>query len=157
MCSPSRPHLPLHPIPLGLCCLFGHSLSSKEQASFNFTAAVTICSDFGAPKIKVSHCFHCFPNYLPWSTGRSYPKFCLRYVKLILQRLVTTKIKWKEKGNDTYGLKSCSVKNSERCVGKLYMVAVKHEVKRATSFFMFLLSHFWLVKAPINCAPVSFW
>ena len=32
-------------------------------------AAVTICSDFGAPKIKVSHCFHCFPIYLPWSDG----------------------------------------------------------------------------------------
>ena len=27
----------------------GHSFSSKEQASFNFMAAVTICSDFGAP------------------------------------------------------------------------------------------------------------
>ena len=23
-------------------------------------AAVTICSDFGAPKNKVYHCFHCF-------------------------------------------------------------------------------------------------
>ena len=32
-------------------------------------AAVTICSDFGAPKIKVCHCFHCFPIYLPWSDG----------------------------------------------------------------------------------------
>ena len=40
-----------------------------EQASFNFMAAVTICSDFGAPKNKVSHCFHCFPIYLPWSDG----------------------------------------------------------------------------------------
>ena len=30
-------------------------------------AAVTICSDFGAPQNKVSHCFHCFPIYLPWS------------------------------------------------------------------------------------------
>ena len=28
-------------------------------------AAVTICSDFGAPKDKVSHFFHCFPIYLP--------------------------------------------------------------------------------------------
>ena len=28
----------------------GHSFSSKEQASFNFMAAVTICSDFGAPQ-----------------------------------------------------------------------------------------------------------
>ena len=30
-------------------------------------AAVTICSDFGAQKNKVCHCFHCFPIYLPWS------------------------------------------------------------------------------------------
>ena len=28
---------------------------------FNFMAAITICSDSGAPKIKVSHCF---PIYL---------------------------------------------------------------------------------------------
>ena len=26
-------------------------------------AAVTICSDFGAQKYKVWHCFHCFPIY----------------------------------------------------------------------------------------------
>ena len=25
-------------------------------------AAVTICSDFGAPPNKVWHCFHCFPS-----------------------------------------------------------------------------------------------
>ena len=31
-----------------------------------FMAAVTICSDFGAQKNIVSHCFHCvFPIYLP--------------------------------------------------------------------------------------------
>ena len=29
-------------------------------------AAVTIYSDFGVQKNKVSHCFHCFPIYLPW-------------------------------------------------------------------------------------------
>ena len=40
-----------------------------EQASFNCMATVTICSDFGAPKNKVCHCFHCFPIYLPWSDG----------------------------------------------------------------------------------------
>ena len=28
-------------------------------------AAVTICSDFRAPQNKVSHCFPCFPIYLP--------------------------------------------------------------------------------------------
>ena len=32
-------------------------------------AAVTICSDFGAPQNKVSLCFHCFPIYLPLSDG----------------------------------------------------------------------------------------
>ena len=32
-------------------------------------AAVTICSDFGAQKNKVCHCFHCFPIYFPWSDG----------------------------------------------------------------------------------------
>ena len=29
--------------------LCGHNFSSKEQVSFNFMAAITICSDFGAP------------------------------------------------------------------------------------------------------------
>ena len=33
----------------------------------NFMAAITILSDFRARKNKVSHCFPCFPNYLPWS------------------------------------------------------------------------------------------
>ena len=32
-------------------------------------AAVTIYSDFGAPQNKISHCFHCFPIYLPISNG----------------------------------------------------------------------------------------
>ena len=45
----------------------GHSLFSKEQASFNFMAAVTICSNFGAQENKVCHCFHCFLIYLPLS------------------------------------------------------------------------------------------
>ena len=49
--------------------LSGHNFPSKEQVSFNFMAAVTICSDFGAPQNKVSHCFHYFPIYLPWSDG----------------------------------------------------------------------------------------
>ena len=35
----------------------------------NFMAAVTICSDFGAPQNKVSYWFHCFPIYLPCSDG----------------------------------------------------------------------------------------
>ena len=39
-------------------------------------AAVTICSDFGAPKNKVWHCFHGFAIYFPWSDGtRCYNRF----------------------------------------------------------------------------------
>ena len=30
-------------------------------------AEITICSDFGAQKNKVWHCFYCFPIYVPWS------------------------------------------------------------------------------------------
>ena len=43
----------------------GHSFPSKEQASFNFMAAVTICSDFGDQENQVCHCFHFSPFYLP--------------------------------------------------------------------------------------------
>ena len=46
--------------------MVGYSFSSKQQASFNLMAAITICSDFGAQKNKV---WHCFPIYLPWSDG----------------------------------------------------------------------------------------
>ena len=33
-----------------------------EQASFNFMAAVTVCSDFGAQENRIYHCFHLFPS-----------------------------------------------------------------------------------------------
>ena len=42
---------------------------SKEQASFNYMAAVTTCSDFGVQENKICHCFHFFPLYFPWSDG----------------------------------------------------------------------------------------
>ena len=38
-----------------------HSFSSKEQVSFNFLAAVTICSDFGAQENSLS-LFPLFPH-----------------------------------------------------------------------------------------------
>ena len=58
-----------------LCC---HSFSSKEQGSFNFMAAVNICSDFGAPvppKKKQLSLLQLFPHLfamkswdqMPWS------------------------------------------------------------------------------------------
>ena len=45
------------------------SFSSKEQASFNFMAAVTICSDFETQENKICHCFLFFPFYFLWSNG----------------------------------------------------------------------------------------
>ena len=50
--------------------------SSKEQASFNFMAALTICSDSGAQENEVCHCFHCFPIYLPWSVETRCHDLC---------------------------------------------------------------------------------
>ena len=44
-------------------------------------AAITICSDFGAPQNKVWHCFHCFPIYLPWSDGTRCHDLSFRTVK----------------------------------------------------------------------------
>ena len=34
-----------------------------------FVCLFVFCSDFGAQKNKVIHCFHCFPIYFPWSDG----------------------------------------------------------------------------------------
>ena len=34
----------------------------RSKCLFNFVAAITICSDFGAQKNKVSHCFPLFPH-----------------------------------------------------------------------------------------------
>ena len=48
---------------------FCHSFPSKEPASFNLMATVTVCSDFGAQENKAYHRFHFFPIYLPWSDG----------------------------------------------------------------------------------------
>ena len=59
----------------------GHNFSSKEQVSFNFMAAITICSDFGAPPNKVFHCFHCFPIYCQEVMG---PDAYLRFLNVEL-------------------------------------------------------------------------
>ena len=47
-----------------------HGFSSKEQVSFNSMAAVAICSDFGAKKIKSVTVSIVSPTTLPWSDGR---------------------------------------------------------------------------------------
>ena len=42
---------------------------SRSKCFFNFMAAVTICSDFGAQENKICNCFCFFPIYLPWNDG----------------------------------------------------------------------------------------
>ena len=46
-----------------------HSFPSKEQEFFNFIAAVSIHSDFGAheKEKEICYCFHLFYFYLPWN------------------------------------------------------------------------------------------
>ena len=50
----------------------------KEQASFNFMAAVTICRDSGAQNTVC----HCVPIYVPWSDGTRCPDLSLLNVEL---------------------------------------------------------------------------
>ena len=65
--------------------------------SFNFKAAVTICSDFGAPQNKVSHCFHCFSICLPRSDvirchdlclGRVLPRYSIFVVVVAVVNMI---------------------------------------------------------------------
>ena len=67
-----KPQLPLYgSLSASWCLCFlihwvCHSFYSKEQASFNFMAAVTVCSDFGAQEYKICHFFpiYSFPGGL---------------------------------------------------------------------------------------------
>ena len=77
-------------------------------------AAVIISSSFGAPKNKVSHCFHCFPIYLPWSDGTKYHD--LHFVNVEFKPDVSlssfTFIKW------LFSISSCS---AMRVVSSAYL------------------------------------
>ena len=52
-------------------CLVCSRFSSKGQASFDFMAAHTICSDFGVQESKICHSFHFFPLFVMewWNWG----------------------------------------------------------------------------------------
>ena len=41
----------------------------SKRLLISWLKTVSICSDFGVQKYKVSHCFHCFPFLLPCSDG----------------------------------------------------------------------------------------
>ena len=50
-------------------CLCSSNMLSRFVIAFlpRSMAAVTVCSYLGAHENKISHCFHFFPIYLPWS------------------------------------------------------------------------------------------
>ena len=52
-----------------------------KSKCLNFTAVVTICSDFGAQGNKVFHRFHCFPMYLPGSDETGCHDLCFLNVE----------------------------------------------------------------------------
>ena len=63
----------------------------KEWPSFNFKAAVIICSDFGAQENEVCHCFHCFPIYLLWIDGTGWHHtWCYFYPLPIIVDVIST-------------------------------------------------------------------
>ena len=59
-----------------------HNLPSKEQVSFIFMAAVTVCSDFGAQENKICHCFHPRDKHLLISWVRSLSAVILESKKI---------------------------------------------------------------------------
>ena len=53
-------------------------------------ATVTICSDFGAPKNQVCHCFHCLPSISPEVMGPDdYQGYC-NFTPTALCETITT-------------------------------------------------------------------
>ena len=68
-----KPQLSLDGPLLAKQCLYSFKMLSRLVITFLLGSkhvliswlAVTICSDFVAPKDKVYHCFHCFSIYLP--------------------------------------------------------------------------------------------
>ena len=52
-----------------------HSISSKEQSSFNFMAVATVHSDFWSPRKENLSLFPLYPICLPWSDGKGSDGF----------------------------------------------------------------------------------
>ena len=58
-------------------------------------AAITICSDFGAQKHKV---WHCFPIYLPWSDGNWMP-WSLFFERWVLSQTFHSPLSFSSRGS----------------------------------------------------------
>ena len=72
------------------------SFNSKEKLSFNFTAAVTILSDFGALENKVCYSFHFLPifchdlSFLNVEFKPGFSLFFFTYIQRFLSSLLST-------------------------------------------------------------------
>ena len=67
------------------------AIAFLPRSVFYFMAAVTICSDFGAPQNKVSHCW---PMYLPWSDGTRCHDLSFLNVKVFVLLFYFTILYW---------------------------------------------------------------
>ena len=71
----------------------------SKQASFNFMVAITICSDFGAQKCKVPHCFHWFPICLPWIDRTGCHHFFFFFECWVLSQLFHSTLSFSWRGS----------------------------------------------------------
>ena len=62
-----------------------------EQVSFNFMAAVTVCSDFEAQENKICHCFHFSSIYLQWNDGETYMQVRKQQLELDMEQQTASK------------------------------------------------------------------
>ena len=107
-------------------------------------AAVTICSDFGAPKNKGCHCFHCFPIYLPRSDISGLPHFL---------SFASEPSKFWKLG--LYGLPSCEPLlpccSLWRLSGEHWSSHITLRLLRLDHSFKFLIQHSVSQNSPSSC------
>ena len=99
-------------------------------------AAITICSDFGAQKDKVWHCFHCFPIYLPWSDGTRCHD--LRFLNT-------------ESFKPTFSLSSFT------CIKRLFSSSLLSAIRVVSSAYLRLLIFFLVILIQLVFLPVQLW
>ena len=93
-------------------------------------AAVTICSDLGAQKNKVWHCFHCFPIYFPWSDGTGCHDLCSISPSNEPPGLISFRMDW---------LDLLAVQGTLKSL--LQYHSSKASILRCSTFFIVQLSH----------------